>query len=137
MASECPGVELLDLSGLYIKSAEFLKPLFAKTQLVGLRYLNLNKCHFTRTQMFEIVSIIGETKANESLEMLDLSKNSCSSCNQDDSTFLNLMLDKLPNLKDFRWSYYSEEPSPHFLNLYFNFLGDKTSLKIAVLDAER
>lgn len=137
LASECPKVELLDLSGLYIKQSQFFKPLFEKTQLEGLRYLNLNKCSFTRTQMFEIVEMIGETKANDSLEMLDMSQNSCSKCNQDDSTFFKLMLAKLPKLKDFRFCYYAEEPSPDFFNLYFNFLGSKTSMKIAVLDATR
>ena len=62
--------------------------------------------------MYEIVEKIGQTKANDTLEMLDMSQNSCSNCDQDDSRFFNLMLAKLPKLKDFRWCYYAKEPTP-------------------------
>ncbi len=45
------------------------------------------------------------------------------------------MLAKLPNLKDLRWCYYAEEPSPVVISEYLEFLGSKASLKIAHLDA--
>ena len=62
--------------------------------------------------MYEIVEMIAKTDANRSLEWLNFSENSCFQCGLDDSKFFTLMLAELPNLKDFRWCYYAEEPKP-------------------------
>ena len=84
--------------------------------------------------MFEIVEMLANSASNTTLEWLNFAENSCSQCGLDDSKFFKLMLETLPNLKDFRWSYYAEEPTPAVICDYLSFLGSKTSLLIAQLD---
>jgi len=88
----------------------------------------MKKCGLSRTDMFEIVEMIARTASNTTLEWLNFAENSCFQCGLDDSKFFKLMLDQLPNLKDFRWSYESEEPTPAVICDYLGFLGSKTSL---------
>ena len=84
--------------------------------------------------MFEIVGMISRTASNTTLEWLNFAENSCFECGLDNSKFFKLMLETLPNLKDFRWSYYAEEPTPAVICNYLSFLGSKISLLIAQLD---
>jgi len=78
--------------------------------------------------MYEIVEMLANTASNTTLEWLNFAENSCFQCGLDDSKFFRLMLEKLPNLKDFRWSYYAHEPKPAVVCDYLCFLGLKTSL---------
>ena len=78
LASQIPHIELLDISDLKINDSIYLKPLFEqKIEFKSLKYLNLKKCNFTRTQMYDIVEMIGKTSANDSLELLNFSENAC------------------------------------------------------------